>query len=184
MWPLDPSSPGTVLARKLARQAHRRGEFLDGELHERGVVGGAQAGRCPRFSSSKPGPGLGVHGRQLDPQLLQRRHERGDEPLEPSDLRQAVADAAGHRLPVGIPQPDLVLDARPRPRTRPPPSPRATVRRTSRGASSHGAPSGQLGVARQMRQPGRQRSVVQGARIRVDDQVGGARSGCRTARSR
>ena len=51
------------------------------------------------------GAGLGVHGRELDFECLERRKQLRDELLEAGDLRQAVADSARQRLSLAVAKP-------------------------------------------------------------------------------
>ena len=139
--------------------------------------------RGSRFSSSRPGPGLRVHRGQLDPEPLERRDELVEEPLVPADLVQAVADPARQRLALRVPDPDLVLERRHHLV--------AEVRRRRRGRG--GRPRARR-TRRRAVGPARRREadaparppaqVAQRVGVGAHDQVGGARRGSRTARSR
>src|SRR5918995_1826167 len=76
-WPLEPSSPGFVFARKLARSPRDAATRLTPNFQRGGgAAGGVPARRFP-VDLGKPGPRLGVNRRQFDPQALERGNEVG-----------------------------------------------------------------------------------------------------------
>src|SRR5581483_10431443 len=91
-------------------QAQARRHLLGRELHHGGVVGGGEAAPVPEVELEQSRPGLGVHGGQRHAQTLERANQLVEEPIEPPDLVQAVADATRQRGALLVPDPDLVLD--------------------------------------------------------------------------
>ncbi len=105
---------GSLLARcrlgeEARAQAHRRGEVFDGHLGQGGVVGGAQGGASAEIELQEPGSSFRVHSGQLDSERFESRGQGPHECLEPGQLAQAVAEAAGQWLCLRVPQAQLVL---------------------------------------------------------------------------
>ena len=101
---------GRRLRQEARAHAHRVGHALDGELHERRVVGRLQARPRGKVQLQQAGAGLRVHRRRLDPEVLERRDQRVDERVVSTDLHQAVADPGRQRRAARVAQPDLVLE--------------------------------------------------------------------------
>ena len=106
---------GTLLARgglgqEARLQAHRGGDVLDRHLGEHGVVRRAQRGTSPKIQLEKAGARFRMDGGKVNTKSIQRRGESAEKFAEPAQLAQAVAEAAGKRLALGVPEPHLVLD--------------------------------------------------------------------------
>src|ERR671935_103127 len=85
---------GNGLGEEARDESHRSGNRLHRELHENGVVGGAQAVAGREVELEEPRAGLGVDAGELDAERRERRLEGGDGGREGAELGERWAGDA------------------------------------------------------------------------------------------
>ena len=104
--------PGCRLGEKARPHAHRPGELFDRELRVGGVVGRFEGGSGCEVELDQPWRRLGMHRRELDAQVVERRAQRADKRIERGHLARAVADPTRDQAIVFVAQAHLVFDRR------------------------------------------------------------------------
>src|SRR6266545_2791194 len=172
MCPLDPSSPGAVLARKLARIPIDAASSFTPNFTSAASSAARRPRRGSRFNSSNPGPASVCTAERSTPSPSSAGTSWDtNSPYRPISVRLYLMPR--HGIPAAIPQADLVFQRRHRLEPELPHLVQHVAEHLSRGEVAGGA----VGPARSRQADAPSwtpRQLVDGLGIRVHDQVGRA----------